>query len=804
MNTNDLKPNIYDLQQDVLIVLSNVSKLMEDVKETLSGDNSGEKYGDYQQDIDNAVINVKELELRMAVVAPMKAGKSTIINAIIGDDLLPSRNAAMTTIPTEIVLKKELTQPVLILSAHIRKVFKGCYFALKEKIQRLKIEKILEEKIGQYPHLRELIEEIYNLTENELPNFLDSEKIEGKENIGKALTSLNDIVRLVSILAPNFDPIQNLREVPRIETGFCQISENGNQSEQFGNLVIVDTPGPNEAGENLRLSYVVENQLEKSSVVLIVLDFTQLNNKAAADVKRQVKPIIDLRGKENLYVLVNKVDQRRDGDMTPNIVKQFVFSDLKLSESENTDKVFEISARKAFCANRFLLDLQNQDIDTEKKASTMASSKTLAQEVFGMDWEEDLEEATIKQLQKKANKLKEKSGFNIFLSQTISVLMENAAPKCLKSSLNIAYNHLISVGDEVKLRGSAIAQDEEKLRLEIEALEADLKSLELCKTKLTQVKQIQERLESELNEILDTLKPEIQVSINSFFEEEDCKKGNLFQKFDIKARQFLLTPIPIINIELFPKLSKKIKQNLEYKSQENYEFDTKQEADNFAKEAVSWAKQRAEKLLSGMRNYTDEEIEKARQDLIHLLEKETKDIIEKARQRLNRTFDIELSLPQSPSAKDVNEKEISISAESDTRKKTIKHSDRKRRFYTLWLLKVTHQWEEEIDQKYYFVSMKSLTEKFNESIIETVEDIKNQIKQYLEEDFKQEIDNYFNHLDNYLRDYKESIEQAQKDKKLPLDEKKKLIGYLQSIIPQVNEKVEESQKLTEIINELIK
>ena len=62
------------------------------------------------------------------------------------------------------------------------------------------------------------------------------------------------------------------------------------------------------------MSAVVEEQLKNSSIILIVLDFTQLNNKAADDIKRQVKPIIDLLGKENLYVLVNKVDQRTEND----------------------------------------------------------------------------------------------------------------------------------------------------------------------------------------------------------------------------------------------------------------------------------------------------------------------------------------------------------------------------------------------------------------------------------------------------------------------------------------------------------
>ncbi|NCO76320.1 MAG: dynamin family protein [Cyanobacteria bacterium] len=800
MNTNDLKPNIYGLQQDVLNLLGNVSKLMGDVKETLSGDNSGEKYGDYQQDIDNAVVNVKELELRMAVVAPMKAGKSTIINAIVGDDLLPSRNAAMTTIPTEIILKKELTQPILILSEHIRKVFKGCYIALKEKIQKLKIEKTLEEKTGQYPHLRELIEEIYNLTENELPNFLDSEKIEGKENIGKALTSLNDIIRLVSILDPNFDPIQKLREVPRIETGFCQISENGNQSEQFGNLVIIDTPGPNEAGENLKLSYVVENQLEKSSVVLIVLDFTQLNNKAAEDVKRQVKPIIDLRGKENLYVLVNKVDQRRDGDMTPNIVKQFVFNDLKLSESENTDKVFEISARKAFCANRFLLDLQNQDIDTKQKASIMPSSKTLAQEVFGMDWEEDLEEVTIKQLQKKANKLKEKSGFNIFLSQTISVLMENAAPKCLKSSLNIAYNHLISVRDEVKLRGSAIAQDEEKLRLEIEALEADLKRLELCRTKLQEVDKIKAKLEQQLNLILDDLKKDALVKIEMFYSEEEYNQADWREK----GEKSIKNVVSWVAKQIGAKIDSEKKQTI-------LEFETEQKAQQFIGNTIAFGKQRTESHLLNVRKKVQVIIENKRNELAKSVEEEAKPIIEKAKQRLKETFDVDLELRSPTFSSNQNLNLNYIKATSKTRNidqgyDTVSYQQR---HWWHWAWIVPKEYTKKVkkaDKKvaYYTVSLEEITLQFNDSLETSIKSMNQEIAKYLDEDFKHRIDNYFEKLDAYLTNYRDDIKQAQKDQKLSLEEQTKLTDKLNSIIPQVNEKVEESQKLTEIINELIK
>ena len=69
----------------------------------------------YLKSIDIELEKVKTLELRMAIVAPMKAGKSMILNAVAGQDLLPSRTDAMTVLPTEIVFSDDVNQPKLML-----------------------------------------------------------------------------------------------------------------------------------------------------------------------------------------------------------------------------------------------------------------------------------------------------------------------------------------------------------------------------------------------------------------------------------------------------------------------------------------------------------------------------------------------------------------------------------------------------------------------------------------------------------------------------------------------------------------
>lgn len=209
-----------------------------------------------------------------------------------------------------------------------------------------------QEKLAQYPHLQIMPKLIQEALVESVPH-----ESEGRKNIALTLTSLNDIVRLCSILYPSVDPLQSLTEVPRIRTPFW-LSQTNQQSETLGKLVIVDTPGPNEAGENLRLQTVVSEQLRKSSMVLIVLDFTQLKNEAAEKVKQDVQRVIDLRGKESLYVLINKVDQRRDGDMKPEQVQQFVAAEFGIGEVGNINRVFEISARRAFTSANFLMELQ--------------------------------------------------------------------------------------------------------------------------------------------------------------------------------------------------------------------------------------------------------------------------------------------------------------------------------------------------------------------------------------------------------------------------------------------------------------
>jgi hypothetical protein len=105
---------------------------------------------------------------------------------------------------------------------------------------------------------------------------------------------------------------------------------------------------------------------------------------------------------------------------------------------------------------------------------------------------------------------------------------------------------------------------------------------------------------------------------------------------------------------------------------------------------VSYPQRRAEGLLEAYREEIGAEIELSRQDLIEQLRKETQLIIELARKRLNKTFNLDFSLPI-PTLKPVDMEFVKPQIEKDTRSvdqgyETIKIIKRREWYNWLWML----------------------------------------------------------------------------------------------------------------------
>ncbi len=598
-------PNVQDLQRQVIALLQEVSTLMSRAgKELQSEDSSENKYQIYQREIENEIGKVTDLKLRMAIAAPMNAGKSKIINAIIGQELLPSSATAMTTLPTEIVLKENVADPTLKLSPRICKAFEIALAAIRQTIKQQGMEAILKHT-GEYPHLASLLQKIHDEID-----FKISAETFGSKNINNILAELNHIIRLCNILAVSQDPLQLLNDddIPSIETPFFRTQQN-QQLEKLGNLIIVDTPGPSEAGVSEKLEIVVSKQLNRSQLVLLVLNFTELRAEAAERIKAEVQKVIRTRSQDSLYVLVNKIDERRPGDIDTEMVKQFVAHNLKLA---NTDRVFEVSARQAFCANDFLRQssLSSQDV------KEFEAAQALARELWPVDWEDELEDTNVEKLQKKAVKLLEKSKFVPFLEEAINVILLQVAPRCMEFALNLCLVHLDDLCNNAKNDLIYINSDAKKLQQAIDDINKELSSLTACRRSLDEeVAQTKKQINKTINANLEKLKKDVRKELDK------CLTDYVLDS----AKRFLVDILKIFN-----------------RDKNEFEFDSKQDAKLFAEQIAASAKQIIEIQLSVACQETEEQIEVRIQELSKLLDTRTKPIIERAQERLEREFDVSL------------------------------------------------------------------------------------------------------------------------------------------------------------------
>lgn len=364
----DYKEDMIDILKSQIQVLKQINEkiLIHEEKDLTLSETSQrlltrDKSSEFIQILQGEITKVKSFDVVLAVVGTMKAGKSTTVNAIVGREILPNRNRPMTALPTLICHNPNQYEPVL--------TFKNS--AINEFL------KDIRDKFSLAPDFKSNVSEI-----NDLIDFIKSKQTFnseylGSDNIFLFLQRLNDLVRLSAelntyLLDMGLEGIEfpyasyrNLEELPIIETTFRTID---NSFETQGRFMLLDTPGPNEAGQS-ELKVMLREQLERSSAVLLVLDYTQLNSEAEADVKNQISAIPTVQ-KSRLFAVVNKFDQKTansdDQEKTINHVYKSLLSDL--IEKEN---IYPISAQDAYLASRMTTALaENRNVKPAYKEGT--------------------------------------------------------------------------------------------------------------------------------------------------------------------------------------------------------------------------------------------------------------------------------------------------------------------------------------------------------------------------------------------------------------------------------------------------
>lgn len=594
---------IIDLKNNILSKLEQARHILSKTSELGLSNTAKQIYAGYAYEVERQKEFVSNLELKMAIVAPMSAGKSTIINAIVSQELLPVSATAMTSICTEIVFNSELSEPTL----NIAPEFIDFFHDLTRDLQR-KIELIGEDRInqlmGSHPHLEELKKQIHNDHQRILENINQTQI--GIDNIEQTLYYINHVVRLANIIdkSNEHNLMNNLKNLPlpRINTSYTQ-NYLSQHYQNIGNLIIIDTPGPSESDMS-QIWDVLIPILKSCSAILVVLDFTQLNNEAAEKVKIRVQELNRLMRENNLYVLVNKIDQRTpNSSMTSEHIESLVYNEFGVKKQENIEKVFEVSGRQAFFAAKYLHERQS---NPNLQKTELKTVHELASQVFApISWEEDLADCTLSALDKKAVLLWKKSGFNSFLEQVIHLLLAKAAPIAFRGALNNAHARILDAKTnyyDVFLSINEI--DKERIIDGIKSLEEDMELVKMRK----------EAWQVKVMEILET---NLMCNINNITNDLESAKNSLDNEIE-----------KIIN--------KILKQN---------RFDSRTELDNVFLQVSQNVQEHIDQTLKP----TLERIEYLLKDVNERLKKATNEILNPTeisqivQKRLSRDLDVNIT-----------------------------------------------------------------------------------------------------------------------------------------------------------------
>ena len=464
------------------------------------------------EELEGEQIKTARREMVLAVVGTMKAGKSTTINAIVGQEILPNRNRPMTSVPTLIRHVPGKTEPVLHLE-HIQPV-RNLLITLQEKLATPAGQQVAQ-SLQQTGDTRELLDILADDV------WLKNE-YHGEDEIFTGLASLNDLVRLAAAMGTEFpfDEYAEVQKLPVIDVAFSHLV--GMDACQ-GTLTLLDTPGPNEAGQP-QMEVMMRDQLQKASAVLAVMDYTQLNSKADEEVRKELNAIADVSA-GRLFVLVNKFDEKdRNGDGA-DAVRQKVPAMLN-SDVLPASRVYPGSSRQAYLANRALHGLRKNGALPVDEAWV----DDFIREAFGpMVEEDDWKDST--KVNKKAEKLWNISLIDQLITEVIQSSHSRAAALAVDSAAAKLMQNAENVSEYLSLRHQGLQQSIQSLQAHITSLLADIQEIEECQNQVTgDVRMAMEDINTKTGELLTKVCASLEEELNDYFRSGKRKEQQMLEE----------------------------------------------------------------------------------------------------------------------------------------------------------------------------------------------------------------------------------------------------------------------------------
>ncbi|MBE1761785.1 dGTPase, partial [Escherichia coli] len=336
------------------------------------------------------------------------------------------------------------------------------------------------------------------------------------------LASLNDLVRLAAAMGSEF-PFDEYAEVQKLPVIDVEFSHLVGMDECQGTLTLLDTPGPNEAGQP-QMEVMMRDQLQKASAVLAVMDYTQMNSKADEEVRKELNAIADV-SVGRLFVLVNKFDEKdRNGDGA-DAVCQKVPAMLN-SDVLPASRVYPGSSRQAYLANRALHELRkNGTLPVDE-----AWVDDFVREAFGRMKKDyvckDSELAT-----EGATDLWEGSLIDQLITEVILSSHSRAAALAVDSAAAKLMQNAENISEYLSLRHQGLMQSIQSLQAHITSLLEDIREIADCQEQVTaDVRMAMEEIDARTRELLTGVCTSLEEELNDYFRSGKRKEQQMLEE----------------------------------------------------------------------------------------------------------------------------------------------------------------------------------------------------------------------------------------------------------------------------------
>lgn len=450
-------------------------------------------------------------EMVLAVVGTMKAGKSTTINAIVGKEVLPNRNRPMTSIPT--LIRHVPGKIIPDLQLNNVEPIEQLIVALRKKITTDEGKKLALE-LNNDPEKRKLLSIVTDDT------WLKKNYC-GEADIFTCLTSLNDLVRLATALRVEFpfEAYKDVHELPVIEVEFSHLT---GMDDSQGTLTLLDTPGPNEAGQP-QLQAMMRDQLQKASAVLAVLDYTQLNSEADQQVRKELNDIAEVAA-GRLFVLVNKFDQKDRNSDDAETVKQTVPAMLA-NGALNSDRVYPGSSRHAYLANR----ARSIVSQAGKLSISEEWVEDFAQLAFGYTWEEE-DLFDLESVSQSADRIWRRSLFDKLITEVIQAAHAKAAALAVDSAAAKLVQNAENTNEYLSVRHQGLQTSIQTLKAQINDLLSDINNIGTCQKNVDdEVGSAMKGITREIDTLLKDAEKTLKDSLSHYFKNGKSKEREAFE-----------------------------------------------------------------------------------------------------------------------------------------------------------------------------------------------------------------------------------------------------------------------------------